>query len=288
MRDSKASDQIESLAHERLNIDLLPALKDGDSVLFGLRAGNCAVRCAARRLPVKRKKEYSGLMSENDFIAAAKNGDLKKVAFSLQSGVDIHAENDKALRWASNHGHEEVVRLLLEQGADVHAESDEALRWASGCGHEAVVRLLLEQGADIHALNDSALQWASDRGHEAVVRLLLDQGADVHAENDEALRWASKNGDEAIVRLLLERGADVHAENDWALRRASKNGHQGCVWALVENGASCDVAKGILEDENTPASIVALLRSFCEREGLAGEYRGNPSEADAAKSRGVI
>ena len=34
------------------HVDILPALKDGDSVLFGLRAENCAVRCAGRRTRV--------------------------------------------------------------------------------------------------------------------------------------------------------------------------------------------------------------------------------------------
>jgi ankyrin repeat protein len=43
---------------------------------------------------------------------------------------------------ASRYGHAEIVKLLLENGADVHAENDSALRWASERGHTEIVKLL--------------------------------------------------------------------------------------------------------------------------------------------------
>ncbi len=37
----------------------------------------------------------------------------------------------RAMDWAAENGHTEVVKLLLEAGADVHAEGDWALRSAA-------------------------------------------------------------------------------------------------------------------------------------------------------------
>ena len=56
--------------------------------------------------------------------------------------LTIHADNDKALGWASQYGHKDVVVLLLEEGADIHAENDEALMNATKKGHTEIVKLL--------------------------------------------------------------------------------------------------------------------------------------------------
>ena len=98
----------------------------------------------------------------------------------------VHANNDLALRWASKHGHANVVKILLDAGADVHADNDYALRWASNNGHAEIVKILLDAGADVHAVNDLALKWASKRGHANVVKILLDAGADKSVLNETA------------------------------------------------------------------------------------------------------
>src|SRR5580704_11081624 len=52
----------------------------------------------------------------------------------------------------------ETFQLLIESGADVHADNDFALRRSAGNGHLEVVRLLIELGANVHADNNYALQ----------------------------------------------------------------------------------------------------------------------------------
>ena len=120
----------------------------------------------------------------------------------ISCGVDIYADNDLALRFASENGHMEVVKLLLESGADVHAEGDYALRWAAKNGYDEVVKILLELGADVHIRDDFALRWASANGHLEVVKFLLESGANVHARNNFALHWASRNGHMEVVEYL--------------------------------------------------------------------------------------
>jgi len=69
-------------------------------------------------------------------------------------GVNLHHENNYALKLASENGNLSVVKYLVENGADIHTADDYALRWASQCGHLPVVKYLLEKGANIHAYED--------------------------------------------------------------------------------------------------------------------------------------
>jgi hypothetical protein len=183
--------------------------------------------------------EYASLMCDNTdglLKLFAARGDVEPVRNLLDRGADVHAQENYALRWASENGHRDTVAVLLEHGADVHAQEDYALRWASEIGHRNVVALLLDRGADVHAQEDYALRLASEKGHRDTVAMLLDGGADVHADNDGALRAASVNGHRDVVALLLDRGADVHAQEDYALRWASKRGHKDVVRVLLEHG----------------------------------------------------
>ena len=63
---------------------------------------------------------------------------------SLEVNIGILNEE---LFWACRCGHLDVIRLLIENGADVSAEDDEALRMASEYGHLEVAKLLIENGA---------------------------------------------------------------------------------------------------------------------------------------------
>jgi ankyrin repeat protein len=46
------------------------------------------------------------------------------------------------------YGHLNVIKFLAESGADIHANDDQALRWAALGGHPDVVRFLIMSGAD--------------------------------------------------------------------------------------------------------------------------------------------
>jgi hypothetical protein len=73
---------------------------------------------------------------------------------------------------ASLYGHLAVVKLLLESGAEVHAQNNYAIRWASFNDHLDVVKLLVESGAEVHAQNNYAIRCASFNGNLDVVKLL--------------------------------------------------------------------------------------------------------------------
>jgi ankyrin repeat protein len=142
---------------------------------------------------------------EEDLLwICAQEGKVEFVKYLLDAGADVHANNDLALRLASEYGHTEIVKLLLDAGANVHVNDNRALRVASEKGHTEIVKLLLDAKANVHARGDYALQRASYYGRTEVVKLLLDAGADVHIDDDYALRWASANGHTEVVKLLKD------------------------------------------------------------------------------------
>ena len=112
----------------------------------------------------------------------------------------------------------DTFKYFIEEGIDIHADDDWALRYAAFNGHLEVVQYLIDKGADIHAYDDYALRYAAINGYLEVVRYLIDNGANIHARNDDALRCAAFNGHLEVVQYLIDKGADIHADDDWAFK----------------------------------------------------------------------
>ena len=146
---------------------------------------------------IKNKK-----VNKAKLMGAAMDGELENVKFLIKNGVDIHANEDYALRLASQWGHIEVVKLLINHGADIHAQDSRALTCALIYGHLEIIQLLLDFGANLHSWDDSALVWASEHGYTEIVRLLLDRGSDMNLYREAALEAASKNDHIEVVKLL--------------------------------------------------------------------------------------
>ena len=219
-------------------------------------------------------------------VGSSMRGDVNRVNVLLDSGADIHAQEDYALRWAAKRGHLEVVKLLLDRGAGIHAQNDDSLRWAAWHGHLEVVKLLLDRGADIHAEYDHAFRWAAERGHFEVVKMLLDRGADIRAQSDYALRIASFNGNVDLVRMLIDRGADAFAQGNFALRKSVVNGHDDVSMLLVAVGADLDVGISAAKDARNSRMICFLDQIKISREeklALAAEVP--PPERSAGMIR---
>ena len=86
-----------------------------------------------------------------------------------KNGVDIHIDDDKALRYAASEGYLNIVKYLIERGSDVHAFNDKALRWAVFNGHLNIVKYLVEHGADVYVNNEEPLEIAEEHGHTDIV-----------------------------------------------------------------------------------------------------------------------
>jgi ankyrin repeat protein len=79
-----------------------------------------------------------------ELVDACRDGKLDQVV-ELLKRVDPSRRDNAAIRWASFHGHVEMVKLLLKQErVDPGAKDNDAIQWASIGGHVEVVRLLLQ------------------------------------------------------------------------------------------------------------------------------------------------
>lgn len=96
----------------------------------------------------------------------------------------------------------ELTTAFLEAGADVHAEDDYALRCATDSDYAEIVKILLEAGADVHALDDHALCCAAQNGYTEVVKILLEAGANVHVRNNFSFQYAELNRHTETVKVL--------------------------------------------------------------------------------------
>lgn len=101
------------------------------------------------------------------------------VSFLLgHPGVDPAYDNSRAIQWAADYNHIQVVELLLADGrSDPSAEKNAVLNIACSKGHTELVELLLrDKRVDPGAYNNKALREAFYRGHSDIVKLLLDSG----------------------------------------------------------------------------------------------------------------
>ena len=84
-------------------------------------------------------KDGADVHADNEyaFIAAVVHGHLNIVKILIEEyGANIHEEDDEALISASENGHLDIVKYLVEKGVDIHSNENIALRWASAEGRE--------------------------------------------------------------------------------------------------------------------------------------------------------
>ena len=101
---------------------------------------------------------------------AASGGYLAVVTTLLDRGAGFRGN---ALAQAAGGDQAHVVALLLDRGVDVHHNNDAALRAAARYGSLRAARVLLASGADPGALDGAAAAAAKAHGHEDMLHLLM-------------------------------------------------------------------------------------------------------------------
>jgi ankyrin repeat protein len=85
------------------------------------------------------------------------NYEITKMLIDHNPKINI---NSDIVKTCSLRGHIEIMKLLLNNGVDIHVDNDCALRNAASQGFVDMVRFLLENGADPKSNNNEALKWA--------------------------------------------------------------------------------------------------------------------------------
>ena len=114
----------------------------------------------------------------DNFLAAARSGDVAQVQSLLAGGSDVNARDDSgntALHYTAAFGYTEMAQILVDAGADVDAPgriANTPLHLASQEGHSDIAAILIDRGADLNAENEfggTALAFASGWGHRDIV-----------------------------------------------------------------------------------------------------------------------
>ena len=146
-----------------------------------------------------------------DFLAAARKGDVAKLKELLDKGADVNAKTEygaTALAYACDKGHVEVVKLLLERGANVNVKDtfygEMPLGWALQRDNVEIIKLLLDKGAQGR---DRVLMYGVRQGKVEIVKLALDKGELKPGPLSAALEVATAAKKGEIVELLTKAGA---------------------------------------------------------------------------------
>lgn len=136
------------------------------------------------------------------FFQAAANGDIYILKKCLDDGMDIHSNNDLALRIAVQGNHRKAVAFLLNQGANIQAVYDLALRHASLEGNTDAVKKLLEEYPCSQEAKTYAMYNAIFCKHKEIIKLLLQNGVSPTANNGAVLNVVKLSNDAQIVDLF--------------------------------------------------------------------------------------
>ena len=89
---------------------------------------------------------------DNYMLMAAVQGKNDDLQEQIRMGANPRAYKDAALYAAAGKGHTSTVLLLLDMGLDIHADEDQAIRSAAKNDFEETVGVLILHGADFAVL----------------------------------------------------------------------------------------------------------------------------------------
>ena len=166
---------------------------------------------------------WFGIIPTSSIYYAAQTGNIRKVKYFLEKGIDINQSEDDDYKETPLHmatySHEKMVEFLISEGAEINsldAAKQTPLHIASGVGHCDIAKVLIQYGAMVNAQDkhgNTPLHKAARRGHLNMVMLLLRNGADVNLKDfgDQCPIFVSVwyNYPE-ITERLLKNGTEIN------------------------------------------------------------------------------
>lgn len=132
--------------------------------------------------------------------AAVKN-EIRDIAIGTYSGV--------ISKVAAQRGDPRILTLLHQSGCNVMADRQIAIRMAAACGNVALLTYLRNNSADLRAGDDAALRIAAENGHLQAVAFLAERGADIRSIDDGTLALIRFNGHARTFSYLTDSGLDA-------------------------------------------------------------------------------
>lgn len=114
----------------------------------------------------------------NVLLVAVKNGHIDIVKYFVEEcNVDIHTQNNAAMKSAIVHRHLDIAKYLMDKGINIpNAIPDYLIDIPVIFGHTDVVIYLIENGVNPNKISDYAITVAKDAGHFEVLNYLKTKG----------------------------------------------------------------------------------------------------------------
>lgn len=138
------------------------------------------------------------------FFLAAQNGDIFVLKKCLNNGIDIHSNNDLALRLAVKENHAKAIVFLLTRGANAQAVYNSSLQEASLVGDIQTVKSLLRDNLCSEEAKIYAMYNAIFTKNEEIIKLLLQNGVSPTANNKAVLNVVKLCNNSKINDLFKE------------------------------------------------------------------------------------
>lgn len=193
----------------------------------------------------------AGLLADDAFVDAARNGLVHRVEFLLKRNANLNTENEALFAIAETAP--AIVTVAIAGAVPRPPQNTLATILEDPAG---TAKVLIENGADIEARDTEGatpLIRAAGAGNTPVVRVLLDKGAGVEPKNRNSATALMLAACECTsidmpatldsMKLLLERKANVNAKDkqgETALMWAADAGQTDNVRLLLDSGARID------------------------------------------------
>ena len=201
---------------------------------------------------IGQEKENAGKpkIVVDEFVQAARNGNIVKVEELLLSGVNpeiLDGRGKRALGEAVFHPN--IVQLLLDNGASLEgkdAKGKTALLYAVFENQVKTIEVLLEKGASPNFITDHGYPIIMVAWRFEAIEFLLKKGADVNSRNSKgetALLNKARSGRGKIVELLLKNGADPNIPDQTGnspLHYSARANYPDVMDLLIRYGARID------------------------------------------------
>jgi ankyrin repeat protein len=202
-------------------------------------------------------------MCEYALIEAIHSGCLDIIKYLVEDCiVNIHDDNDYALRYSVIYNNIEVVQYLIQQGADIHAGGDIMLTASAENNNIDMLMYLIKQGADIHANDDIILIAMAWHGHLDIIKYCIENGANILAHLDDMLQLSAENGHLCVVEYCIGHSIDLDITS--ALQISVKSGHLNIVKYLVKQGANIYEDDGYIFKLCVENGHLNILKYFVE------------------------